>query len=69
MKKYALISYDVPDDKAENPANELNFIENNVENCKILKIMSKEEITFDDCRFPCELRNLLIINGIKKLRI
>ncbi len=67
MKKYALISYDVPDDKAENSANELNLTENNVENCSILKIMSKEEITFDDCRFPYELRNLLIINGIKKV--
>ena len=67
MKKYALISYDVPDDKAENSVNELNFIENNVENCSILKIMSKEEITFDDCRFTYELRNLLMISGIKKV--
>lgn len=67
MKKYALISYDVPDDKAENSANELNLTENNVENCSILKIMSKEEITFDDCCFPCKLRNLLIISGIKKV--
>lgn len=67
MKKYALISYDVPDDKAENSTKELNLIENNVENCNILKIISKEEITFDDCRFPYELRNLLIISGIKKV--
>lgn len=62
MKMYALISFDVPDDSTENfPTG------SNVENYDVLKKISKEEITFDDCRFPYELRNLLMIRGIKKV--
>lgn len=67
MKTYAFISFDVPDDSAENFPKGLNLAGNNVENYNVLKIISKEEVTFDDCRFPCKLRNLLIISGIKKV--
>lgn len=54
MKMYALISFDIPDDSAENFLKGLNLVGNNVENYDVLKIISKEEITFDDCRFPYE---------------
>lgn len=54
MKMYALISFDIPDDSAENFLKGLNLAGNNVENYDVLKIISKEEITFDDCRFPYE---------------
>lgn len=67
MKAYALISFDIPDDSAENFLKGLNLAGNNVENYNVLKIISKEEVTFDDCCFPCKLRNLLIISGIKKV--
>lgn len=67
MKAYALISFDVPNDSAENFPKGLNLAGNNVENYNVLKIISKEEVTFDDCCFPCKLRNLLIISGIKKV--
>lgn len=67
MKTYALISFDIPDDSAENFLKGLNLAGNDVENYDVLKIISKEEVTFDDCCFPCKLRNLLIISGIKKV--
>lgn len=67
MKMYALIAFDVPNNKAGDLSKELNLAVNNVENYDILKIIPKKDITFDNCRFPHKLRNLLIINGIKKV--
>ena len=67
MRMYALIAFDVPDNKAEDFSNGLNLAVDNVENCDILKIIPKEDITFDNCRFPHKLRNLLNISGIKRV--
>ncbi len=67
MKMYALIAFDVPDNKAGDFSKGINLAVDNVENCDILKIMPKEEITLENCRFPYNLINLLNINGIKRI--
>lgn len=67
MKTYALISFDVPDDRVENLPKGLNLSGSNIENYDVLKIISKDEINFDDCRFPYELIDMLMISGIKRV--
>lgn len=67
MKAYALIAFDVPDNKAGDFSKELKLAGNDVENYDILKIMPKEDITLESCRFPQKLINLLNISGIKSI--
>lgn len=67
MKIYALISFDVPDDEMRNIPQKIDLVKNNIENYGILKVISKSDITFDDCRFPYKLKDLLKTSGIKKV--
>ena len=64
MKMYALMAFDVPDNKAGDFSKGLNLAVENVENYDVLKIIPKEEITLESCRFPHKLINLLNISGI-----
>lgn len=67
MKAYALIAFDVPDNKARDFSKGLNLALENFENYDVLKIIPKEEITLESCRFPHKLINLLNISGINSI--